>query len=59
MKITDWVILAIILILVILAFLRMRRRKKSGKCIGCGGDCSACIYHNSCTRRESGSEPKS
>jgi len=42
----DIIILIIVALLIFLAVYRMYKRKKSGKCIGCGGDCSSCIYHS-------------
>ena len=42
MKPLDFLILAILLLWILLSIRWMWRRKKSGKCIGCGGDCSTC-----------------
>jgi hypothetical protein len=47
MKPIDILLLLLVALLVILAVRRMIRRKKSGKCLGCGGNCASCIYHTS------------
>ncbi|MCQ2462139.1 MAG: FeoB-associated Cys-rich membrane protein [Clostridia bacterium] len=40
----DYVILSLIALAVIFAVVYMAKRKKQGKCIGCGGDCAQCAY---------------
>ena len=42
MTIGDLIVLGILLCWLILSVGYMRRRRKSGRCIGCGGDCAAC-----------------
>lgn len=46
MSAADWIITAIVLVLLALAIIYIVRQKKKGKCIGCGGDCSDCIYRD-------------
>ena len=48
MNIRDIIIIAIVLILVIIAIFIMIKRKKSGKYLSCGGDCSHCASHDIC-----------
>ncbi len=45
MTMKDYIVLAILLFWVCAALLHMRKCKKNGKCIGCGGDCSRCGSH--------------
>ena len=42
MSLGDIIILAVLLIWLALSLRYMRKRRKSGKCIGCSGDCTAC-----------------
>lgn len=42
MSLGDIIILGILFLWLLLSVRYMRKRKKSGKCIGCGGDCTAC-----------------
>ena len=56
MSLGDIIILGILFLWLLLSIRYMRKRKKSGKCIGCGGDCSACrgcIQHETGKRRQS------
>lgn len=46
MSLGDIIILAALFLWLLLSLRYMRKRRKNGKCIGCGGDCSAC--HGSC-----------
>ena len=46
MSLGDIIILAALFLWLLLSLRYMRKRRKSGKCIGCGGDCSAC--HGGC-----------
>lgn len=38
----DGILLAVIFLWLLFSLYFMRRRRKKGKCIGCGGDCSTC-----------------
>ena len=42
MHMIDILILGVLFVWLALSICYMHRRRKSGKCIGCGGDCSAC-----------------
>ena len=42
MHMIDILILGVLFVWLALSIRHMHRRRKSGKCIGCGGDCSAC-----------------
>ena len=44
MALGDIIILGILLCWLVLSLRDMRHRRKNGKCIGCGGDCSACHF---------------
>lgn len=46
MSLGDIIILAALFLWLLLSLRYMRKRRKNGKCIGCGGDCSAC--HGGC-----------
>lgn len=46
MKLIDCIILGIVLTAVIIAVRYMYKKKKSGKCIGCSGDCSHCEFRS-------------
>lgn len=50
MRLLDILLLAFVAALVIAAFCAMRRRKKQGKHISCGGDCSHCAM--GCAKKE-------
>jgi|GEM_PF-1934247 len=52
MKPLDWILITALAILVLLAVLHMKKRKKSGKCIGCGGDCLSCSSRTECCSRQ-------
>lgn len=55
MKIIDVVILLILASLVALAIRYIVKRKKSGRPIGCTGDCSACALNCNARDREGNS----
>jgi len=40
----EWLLLGLLALWVIVSILWMRKRRKKGRCIGCGGDCSRCAY---------------
>ncbi|MGI6014409.1 MAG: FeoB-associated Cys-rich membrane protein [Oscillospiraceae bacterium] len=42
MNALDFLVIAILVLWTLLSIRWMWRRKKSGKCIGCCGDCSTC-----------------
>ena len=42
MSLGDLIILAALFLWLLLSVRYMRKRRKSGKCIGCSGDCTAC-----------------
>lgn len=44
MRIRDYVIVGMIVLWLLVVLLIFYKKKKSGKCIGCGGDCSSCKY---------------
>ena len=46
MKIIDYIIIGVIVILVILVTIVIIKNKKKGKCLGCNGDCSSCIFQD-------------
>lgn len=50
MRLLDILLLALVAALVIAAVCAMRRRKKQGKHISCGGDCSHCAM--GCAKKE-------
>lgn len=61
MSLGDILILAVLFLWLLLSFRYMRKRRKSGKCIGCSGDCNAC--HGGCSpvtriRRQAGGRNK-
>ncbi len=45
----DYIILAVLAIALFFALRSMIRRKRSGGCIGCSGNCSACSKKNTDT----------
>lgn len=45
MTVADIILLSVIAVCVILAVIYIIKRRKSGKCIGCSGDCSQCGVH--------------
>ena len=42
MRVRDYVLLGIICVCVVVVLVVLYKKKKSGRCIGCGGDCSEC-----------------
>ncbi|MCI5504073.1 MAG: FeoB-associated Cys-rich membrane protein [Anaerobutyricum sp.] len=42
MTIRDVIVLAVLFLWICAAILHMRKCRKNGKCIGCGGDCANC-----------------
>lgn len=44
MRVRDYVLLVLVLLCVVAALVTLHKKKKAGRCIGCGGDCSACGY---------------
>lgn len=51
MHLVDILLLALVAALVVAAVCAMRRRKKRGKHLSCGGDCTHCAMQ--CNHRES------
>ena len=45
MGIGDFIVLSVLALWLITAVCHTRKRKKSGKCIGCGGNCAGCPHH--------------
>lgn len=45
----EYLLLGILALWIIVSILWMRNRRKKGRCIGCGGDCSKCVYHQNQT----------
>lgn len=42
MRIRDYVLLGIILVCVVLVLVALYKKKKTGRCIGCSGNCAMC-----------------
>ena len=45
MNVWDLIVLGLLLLLVAVAVVAMVRRRKKGKCLGCGGDCNNCTFN--------------
>ena len=40
----DWLLVGLLAAWIAAGAVWMYRRKKKGRCIGCGGDCASCAY---------------
>ena len=40
----DWLLVGLLVVWIAVSAVWMYRRKKKGRCIGCGGDCANCAY---------------
>ena len=40
----DWLLIVLLAVWIAVSAVWMRRKKKKGRCLGCGGDCASCAY---------------
>lgn len=51
MKPIDIAVISAICAWIVFAVMYIIKRKKSGKCFGCGGDCPSCVRTAECSRK--------